>query len=301
MPGLVALVAAGRGVVEAEPDEVAPQEGPRGELPCVGLVEQRLVLLGMPARAGARALRRVLLVQHARAGAVLAQADRLGRQLRVQAVGPGADVGELAVVPAPVAVVGGEVGLQRHRVVVGRAAVGVGGQARRVFLLGRVVQVAQQRDDRLVAAVDLVAQPPDRDRRVVARLAREFAQLLVQVGAEGRGLLHRRVQRDLGPQHEAEFVGAFVGVRRVLVVHQAQPGDAERRQHAQVLVDLGVADRHAAPRPAGVEVVDAVQRIGLAVQQQAALGVDGEAAQADRQRARRRRRALPSTSSALSR
>ena len=281
--GGVALVAVRRGMVEAQPDEAAPQEGPPGDLGRIGFVEQRLVLLGMPAPARLGATRRVFLLDDAGARAELAQADGLFRHAGVQLVGPGADVLELAVVPAPVAVVGRQVGLQRHRMVIRRAAVGIGGQPRGILLLGQRMQVGQQGADGLVAAVDLVAHAPDGDRGVMAVLADQLPQLGLDVVAERGGLRHRGVQRDLGPHHQAELVGPLVGVGGVLVVDQAQAGEAHVHQEAQVLVDLRGAHRHAAAGAAGVEVVDAMQRVGLAVEQETALRVDAELAQAHRQ------------------
>src|SRR6266545_2149785 len=107
----VALAALVGGEVKHVPDEGSPEIGAGLDLPPVGLVEQRLVLLRVEVGVRYRLGRVLLVLDDAGAGAVLAERDPPAGERGVQVVQEAADVVVRAVVPAVVPVVAHHLGV----------------------------------------------------------------------------------------------------------------------------------------------------------------------------------------------
>ena len=273
---LAALVARVGREVEHVPDVRGPKVGALvKELEHV-LVVDALVLLRVVLAAGLGGVE----VGHGLA-AILAHADRAVPVEQAPDAKPGLVEPEAGHVPAQVEVPGHDVGYvgalvvpEAHRVAGERRG------ARGVHLVDEIVEhavVVQHVSVVLGGDGDLVGEAPHADARVVVVLGDEFLHLRDRVLATVRHVLGD--VGDLGPDHHAGLVAEVVEDLAVLIVGKANGVGANLLDEFHVLaVHLG---REGIANALAVLVArDAAQRVAAAVQEEALVGVDVEAANA---------------------
>ena len=272
----VALGAAVDGEVKYIPDERAPKPRAGLDLQPVFLVEFRLPLLRMP-----RAFGLViadgwifLVLVNARARAIFADTETALRIINVKFVQPLAEVGIIAAIPAEILVHTEDVGAEIARVV-GQVVRGVSGEARRVFLVRDGVKLDQKAVGELRRRVvglagGLIANAPEKYRRMVEVLADEFAQLLLGVGATGVGFRRTVDKAQFRPHRHAASIAKVVEKLVVLVMTQPHRVHAHLAHDGKVLAHIGLGNRPTLVQPV-LMPVNAMQRHMLAVQEKSCV------------------------------
>ena len=114
-------------------------------------------------------------------------------------------------------------------------------------------------------------------------LGDQFSHLLNHIAFESLALVDHAVQGNFRPHQQAPAIRLFIGALRVLVMHEPDRGRAHIGDDLHVIGYFLVSDGCSPAGPLGVEIVHAMEAIGLAVQQQPLVGGHVDRADAQRQ------------------